>query len=165
MRARPLALAAFVAVVAAGSALPAGPAGAGASAALDGVVACSDGTTTVTWTIENLTQGENSTGLGGQVVRATSSGAATADVTASFAPNPFNFDDRFIIGSSTLPGHLTGPLTLDVEILFTVTGPFDFSFETSATVVLDGCGAPPEPTTSPSSSAAASGATRPAFTG
>jgi hypothetical protein len=152
---------ALFAVVGAVTLAGAVPSGAQQAAELTAVVECTEpGTFTITWTIETFI------GTPGEVTEAVLSGAAEGDITDSFAPNPFEFDDDFIVGSSEVSGDTVGPVTLDITIIYQSKGPFDF--DDSATVTLDGsCEAPPttEESTTTTAAPAAAAATQPRFTG
>jgi hypothetical protein len=152
-----------LAVAAAFLGITATPAVAGGQAppTVEGDFECTEpGVFTVTWTIENLA------GVSGEVVDATLSGAAEGDITDSFTPNPFEFDDETIVGSSEVSGDTVGTVTLDATIVFNFKGPLEF--DVSAEVDLDGsCEAPPtsEETSSTTASVAATADVRPTFTG
>ena len=136
------------------------PSSAGDVASLSGTAECSaPGTFTITWTIEI-----NAFIDGGEVESAVLSGAAEGDITDSFAPNPFDLGDDFIVGSNVVSGDTVGTVTLDAVVVIDVKGPFDV--ELSADVELDGsCEAPPTSESTTTASAAPSSETRPTFTG
>jgi hypothetical protein len=149
----------LVAVITAFVAASAAPSGAQEPADVTGAFECTTpGVFTVTWTVENFA------GADGEVDSAVLSGAADEDITAAFAPNPFDSDDDLIVGSSQISGDTVGTVTLDITIIFDFKGPFEFTDE--ADVELDGsCEAPPtteEPTTT---TAAPAPEVRPTFTG
>jgi hypothetical protein len=150
-------------VVAAFLGITAAPATAGEPAVVSGTFECTEpGVFTVTWTIENRA------GADGEVTDATLSGAASGDITGSFDPNPFTFDDDTIVGSSEVSGDTVGTVTLDATVEFDFKGPFEV--DVSADVDLDGsCEAPPETdpstTEAPTTSEQADVTTRPSFTG
>lgn len=152
-----------LAVVTAFLGITATPANAGSQAPATAVgdFECTEpGVFTVTWTIDNLA------GTSGEVVDATLSGAAEGDITDSFTPNPFDFDDETIVGSSEVSGDTVGTVTLDYTIVFDFKGPFEFS--DTAEVELDGsCEAPPttDETSTTTASVAATADVRPTFTG
>lgn len=152
-------VAALLAVVGAFTIITAVPGSAQEPAQLTGEVECTEpGTFTITWTIETFI------GTEGEVDSAVLSGAAEGDITDSFAPNPFDFDDDLIIGSSEVSGDTVGTVTLDVTIIYQSKGPFDF--DDSADVELDGsCEAPPTTETSTTTTAAPLAEVRPSFTG
>lgn len=161
MRRRAVVLA--LAVIAAFLGVTAAPAHAQQAFEVTGSAECTTpGTYTLTWTIETFIGAE------GEVTSAVQSGAAEGDITDSFSPNPFDFDDDIILGSSVVSGDTVGTVTLDVTITYQSKGEFDVSG--SGEVSLEGaCEAPPEtdPTTTeaPTTSAQADVATRPSFTG
>jgi hypothetical protein len=150
-----------LAVAAAFLGITAAPATAQEPAEVTGDFECTEpGVFTVTWTIENFA------GTSGEVVEATLSGAAEGDITDSFTPNPFEFDDETIVGSSEVSGDTVGTVTLDVLVEFDFKGPFEW--EGTADVELDGsCEAPPttEETSTTTASVAATADVRPTFTG
>jgi len=152
-------VAAVIAIVGAFTAVAAIPGSAQEPAQLTGEFECTEpGTFTITWTIETFI------GTEGEVVSAVQSGAAEGDITDSFAPNPFDFDDDTIVGSSEVSGDTVGTVTLDVTIVYQSKGPFDF--DDSAEVELDGsCEAPPTTETSTTTTAAPAAEVRPTFTG
>lgn len=164
MRRRAIVLA--LAVVAAFVGIQAAPTSAQEAFTVTGEAECtSPGTYTLTWTIDT------SIGFAGTVSSAVQSGAAEGDIADSFEPNPFTFDDDFVVGTSVVSGDTVGTVTLDVTITYQGKGEFDNS--NSGSVTLDGsCEAPPEtdPTTestaAPTTSEAAQQvSTSPTFTG
>jgi hypothetical protein len=148
----------LVAVVTAFVGFFAVPSGAQEPADVTGAVECTTpGVFTVTWTVENFA------GADGEVDSAVLSGAADEDITDSFAPNPFDFDDDLIVGSSEISGDTVGTVTLDISITFDFKGPV--VFDDTAEVELDGsCEAPPT-TEEPTTTAAPAPEVRPTFTG
>ena len=160
MRLRAIAIA--FAIVGALVAITAAPTSAQQAFEVTGEAECTTpGTFTVTWTIETFI------GTEGEVTEAVLSGAAEGDITDSFSPNPFEFDDDVIVGSSVISGDTVGTVTLDVTIVYQSKGPFDE--EASAELELDGsCEAPPvtdPPPTEAPTTAAVAATTAPRFTG
>jgi hypothetical protein len=155
------ALAVLFAVVGALVVVTGAPAGAQEPADVTGDFECTEpGVFTVFWTVENFA------GADGEVDSAVLSGAAEGDITDSFVPNPFSFEDEVIVGSSEVSGDTVGTVTLDITIIFEFKGPFEF--EDQAEVDLDGsCEAPPttEESTTTTAAPASDVVTRPSFTG
>lgn len=138
------------------------PASAGEPAQVTGEVECTTpGQYTITWTIELFY------GLNGQVTSALLEGAAEG--TVSFSPNPFQFVDEQLTGTSVIAGDTTGTVSIDIMIDFESKGTFHYEFGTS--VDLDGsCEAPPSTTTttlapSTTSTIQAAAVSQPRFTG
>jgi hypothetical protein len=149
----------LVAVSAAFVAASAVPSGAQEPADVTGDFECTEpGVFTVFWTVENFA------GADGEVDSAVLSGAADADITSSFTPNPFTGDDDLIVGSSQISGDTVGTVTLDITIIFEFKGPFEF--DDTAEVELDGsCEAPPTTEESTTTTAEVAPVVRPTFTG
>jgi hypothetical protein len=113
----------------------------------------------VTWTIEQFV------GMPGEVINTSVSGVDEVGVIVSWVPNPFAFDDQFIVGTMSIPGDTAGTVSVNVLVEFQSKGTFEW--EGFAEVDLDGsCEAPPETleTTTTTEARAAATAT-PRFTG
>jgi hypothetical protein len=153
-------LAALVVTASALVAMP--PAGAGLLATVSGQATCSTpGQYTVNWTIDLLVSAN------GQVTSAVLSGAAEGNV--SFSPNPFQFVDEQLTGTSVIAGDTAGTVVLTVTIEFQEKGTFTYTLGTE--LELDGsCEAPPSTTTttmapSTTSTSQAAAVAQPRFTG
>lgn len=138
------------------------PASAGEPVQVTGEVECTTpGQYTITWTIQLFY------GLNGQVTSAVLSGAAEGNV--SFSPNPFQFFDEQLTGTSVIAGDTAGTVMLAVAFEFQEKGTFTHTVGTE--LELDGsCEAPPSTTTTtlaPStiSTIQAAAVAQPRFTG
>jgi hypothetical protein len=99
------------------------------------------------------------------VINTSVSGVDEVGVIVSWVPNPFAFDDQFIVGTMSIPGDTAGTVSVNVLVEFQSKGTFEW--EGFAEVDLDGsCEAPPETleTTTTTEARAAATAT-PRFTG
>jgi hypothetical protein len=150
------------ALVGAGVLVGGAPAHAQQAATISGSAVCDEtsGEYVVTWVIEQFV------GTPGEVINSSVSGVDVVGVIVFWSPNPFAFDDQFIVGTMTIPGDTAGTVSVNVLVQFQSKGTFEW--EGFAEVELDGsCQARETPTTLGTTTTAARPAqgAQPRFTG